>query len=96
MEGENSTSGPQPYQPYEGGDYHLSPYLCCSLGPGAHHLSAGWIIDNTEALRDSSHRWCETTSMVVLKPFNGQVSSARVFEAHGKTHNSISSIFRVY
>ena len=26
MEGENSTSGPQPYQPYEGGDYHL-PYF---------------------------------------------------------------------
>jgi hypothetical protein len=24
--GENSTSGPQPYQPYEGGDYHL-PYF---------------------------------------------------------------------
>ena len=22
----NSTSGPQPYQPYEGGDYHL-PYF---------------------------------------------------------------------
>jgi hypothetical protein len=26
VEGENSTSGPQPYQPYEGGDYHL-PYF---------------------------------------------------------------------
>ena len=26
MEGENSTSGPQPCQPYEGGDYHL-PYF---------------------------------------------------------------------
>ena len=26
MEGVNSTSGPQPYQPYEGGDYHL-PYF---------------------------------------------------------------------
>ncbi len=26
MEGENSTSGPWPYQPYEGGDYHL-PYF---------------------------------------------------------------------
>ncbi len=25
-EGENSTSGPQPYQPYEGEDYHL-PYF---------------------------------------------------------------------
>jgi hypothetical protein len=26
VEGENTTSGPQPYQPYEGGDYHL-PYF---------------------------------------------------------------------
>jgi len=26
VEGENSTSGPQPYQPYEGGDYPL-PYF---------------------------------------------------------------------
>ena len=32
MEGENSTSGPQPYQPYEGGDYHL-PYFQHNMAP---------------------------------------------------------------
>ncbi len=31
VEGENSTSGPHPYQPYPGGDYHL-PYFQQNAG----------------------------------------------------------------